>query len=102
MIILFDIGNTHTHLGLADTKRVLRRADIPTSFWFEGSAAPRGRRFVGRSLIEGAALCSVVPRAPPSVRRLVAEWGVDCLELGPKTVRGIGIDYPKPKTIGPD
>jgi type III pantothenate kinase len=25
-----------------------------------------------------------------------------CLELNPKTVSGIGIDYPRPNTIGPD
>ena len=29
-------------------------------------------------------------------------WRVDCLELTPKTLRGVGIDYPKPNTIGPD
>src|SRR3989442_6205956 len=29
-------------------------------------------------------------------------WKLDCLELTPKTVRGVGIDYPEPETIGRD
>ena len=36
MILLFDIGNTHTHLGLANARRVVRQVDIPTAAWFEG------------------------------------------------------------------
>jgi type III pantothenate kinase len=61
------------------------------------------RRFVGRATISGAVLCSVVPRATPVVRNLVKRlWRLDCLELTPRTLRGVGIDYPRPKTIGPD
>ena len=37
--------------------------------------------------------------SPMRVRRL---WKTNALELTPKTVRGLGIDYPKPNTIGPD
>jgi type III pantothenate kinase len=29
-------------------------------------------------------------------------WCLPCLVLAPKTVRGVGIDYPQPQTIGPD
>jgi type III pantothenate kinase len=29
-------------------------------------------------------------------------WNLDCLELSPDTLRGVGIDYPKPATIGGD
>src|SRR5439155_11884152 len=29
-------------------------------------------------------------------------WGLPCLELTPKTLPGVGIDYPKPDTIGAD
>jgi type III pantothenate kinase len=39
MILLFDIGNTHTHVGLANAKRIVKQADIPTSAWFGGGAA---------------------------------------------------------------
>ena len=62
MLLLFDIGNTNTHLGLANTCRVVRQANVPTAGWFDATAAARLRRFVSDCTIEGAALCSVVPR----------------------------------------
>lgn len=103
MILLFDIGNTNTHLGLADARRVVKHTDIPTAAWSDGSAARLARKFIGGARLKGAALCSVVPRATPRVRKAVRQlWKLDTLELTPKTLRGVGIDYPKPNTIGPD
>ena len=103
MILLFDIGNTHTHLGLADGRRVLRQADIPTYAWIAGGGPGRVKNFIGNVKIDGAALCSVVPRATPIVKKFVrSEWKLDALELNNTTIRGVGIDYPKPQTIGPD
>ena len=97
MILLFDIGNTHTHIGLANDRRVLKQTDIPTRGWFGGKAAALVKKFIGVKKIEGAVLCSVVPRATPFVRKTVgAIWILDVLELSSKTVRGVGIDYPKP------
>lgn len=103
MILLLDIGNTHTHLGLADGRRVLKQTDIPTFAWFAGGAAARVKLFLGKNRIEGAAICSVVPRATPLAQRVIrATWRLDGLVLTPKTLRGVGIDYPKPNSIGPD
>ena len=103
MILLFDIGNTHTHLGLANRQRVVKQANIPTAGWFNGSGPQLAAKFAGRAALEGAALCSVVPKATPQVRGLVRRrWRMDVLELTPKTLRGVGIDYPRPETIGPD
>lgn len=103
MILLFDIGNTHTHLGLANARRVLRQMDVPTAGWRSGSAAARIRKFVGRTKLTGVALCSVVPSATPRITRFVRQtWKLPALELTPDTLRGVGIDYPKPHTIGPD
>ena len=103
MILLIDIGNTHTHLGLANHQRVIRQSNIATARWFSRSADGLTKKFVGRALLEGAALCSVVPRATPLVRRAVKRfWNESPLELTPRTVRGVGIRYPKPETIGPD
>jgi type III pantothenate kinase len=102
-ILLFDIGNTHTHVGLADGKRVVRWANIPTLAWFGGSAGQRVKRIIGTEKISGAALCSVVPRATPLAKKFVrAAWKIEALELTPATLRGVGIDYPKPQSIGPD
>ena len=103
MILLFDIGNTHTHVGLADDRRVVKQADIPTLAWFGGSAAARVRKIAGKNKISGVALCSVVPQATPLARKAARSvWKLEALELTPQTVRGVGIDYPKPNSIGPD
>jgi type III pantothenate kinase len=103
MILLFDIGNTNTHVGLADEKRVLRHTDIPTAAWLAGDAAKLLVRFVGKAKLEGAAICSVVPRATPRVQSVIRSlWKLRAVELTPKTLRGVGIDYPKPNSIGPD
>jgi len=103
MILLFDIGNTHTHVGLADGRRVLKRTDIPTRAWSGGGARALVQKFTGTAKIDGTVLCTVVPRATPFVRKLVrAIWKLDTLELNPRTIRGVGIDYPKPNSIGPD
>ena len=103
MILLLDIGNTNTHLGLGNSERVVRQANISTASWGEKSVKASARKFAGRARLEGAILCSVVPRATTSALRTVRElWGLNCLELTPDTLRGVGIDYPKPRTIGPD
>jgi len=103
MILLFDIGNTNTHVGLATNRRVIRQTDIPTSAWSAGKGKAPLARFVSRSSVHGLAICSVVPLVTPLVRRVVREfWRLPCLELNPNTLRGVGIDYPKPDTIGPD
>jgi len=103
MLLLFDIGNTHTHVGLADRLRVLRQINVPTREWFGGKAAALVKKFAGAKKIDGAILCSVVPRATPLVRKTVrAIWRLDVMDLTPETVCGVGIDYPKPGSIGPD
>jgi type III pantothenate kinase len=103
MLLLFDIGNTNTHLGLANSRRVVKQADIPTAAWLNGAAESRVMKFIGGARLEGVALCSVVPRATPLVCRMAKRlWRLPCLELTPKTLRGVGIDYPQPHTIGPD
>ncbi len=103
MILLFDIGNTNTHLGLANARRVVKQTDIPTAAWFSGKAAALVRKFVGRNAVAGAVLCSVVPLGSPQVAKAVKSiWKLETLELSPRMIRGVGIDYPKPNSIGPD
>ncbi|MBU6401205.1 MAG: type III pantothenate kinase [Verrucomicrobia bacterium] len=103
MILLFDVGNTHTHLGLANARRVVRQLDLRTSAWSASRMAARVARFVGRAPVDGAVLCSVVPRVTPRVHRLVRRrWGQPCLEFNAQTVVGIRVRYPRPETIGAD
>ena len=103
MILLFDIGNTNTHLGLSDGKRIKKQLDVPTRDWFSGRAGSMVRNFVGRAEPTDAILCSVVPKATPCVKAfIIGSYEMECLELNPQTVRGVGINYPEPQRIGPD
>jgi type III pantothenate kinase len=103
MWLLIDIGNTHTHLGLANAKRVMRRGQIHTKDWLTDAGAGALRRWVGRTVVEGVALASVVPRVTRHVRASVRRhWGLGCLELNAASLRGLRIDYPRPQTIGAD
>jgi type III pantothenate kinase len=101
MYLLLDIGNTHTHLGLANRQRVLRHLNIPTGTWAQKDKKLI-RNFLAGAKLEGAAFCSVVPAATPLCIAFLKRQAVSWLELNSKTVTGIGIDYPKPATIGPD
>jgi len=86
MLLLFDIGNTNTHAGLANDRRVVKQTNIPTANWFNGAAAKLVRKFVGRARLEGVALCSVVPRATPFVHQTARTlWKLGVFELTPKT-----------------
>jgi len=103
MILLFDIGNTHTHVGLADDRRVLKQTNIPTLTWFGGGAAALVKKFTGAKKIRGSVLCSVVPRATPLAQKSIRSiWKISALELNARTISGVGIEYPKPDSIGPD
>jgi type III pantothenate kinase len=102
-LLLLDVGNTHTHVGLADARRVTRQADIPTRAWHEGSALRLVERFLGGRRPVGAALCSVVPSVTPLVRQAIAAaWKLPVTELNARSLRGVGLDYPNPASIGPD
>jgi type III pantothenate kinase len=101
MLLLLDIGNTHTHLGLSGRK-VVRQTEIPTKHWFDRKAAGLIERFCGDHRIDGAALCSVVPKATGPAGKFLARSGAPWVELTPRTLRGVGLDYPNPSTIGPD
>ncbi len=103
MILLLDIGNTHTHVGIGDRDRVLSHVNLPTPAWFQNRIGPLLAKQSHGLVLEGAVICSVVPRATKAAVRLIAaRYGLAALQLGPETLAGIGIEYPKPETIGPD
>lgn len=103
LLLLLDIGNTHTHLGLSNSQAVVRQANIPTQAWNEPGVEKLLLKFIGARVPTGAALCSVVPRTTPKARRAIKTlWNIECHELRATTVTGVGIRYPKPETIGPD
>ncbi len=103
MFLLLDIGNTHTHIALADEHRLGRARTLPTHQWTRGDNERALEKWVGSRSLRAAALCSVVPAVTPVVRRaLWRGWRLQPFELTARTVRGVGVDYPRPATIGPD
>jgi type III pantothenate kinase len=101
-VLLLDIGNTHTHIGLGGGTRVVKHGQMPTAFWGDDRAARRLQRWL-RTGLAGVSLCSVVPEATRHARRWARQHGGGKLrELTAKTVRGLGVDYPRPETIGAD
>src|ERR1700679_3986113 len=89
VIALLDIGNTHTHIGLADSRRVLRQTDVLTQQWRAGTARADAARFLNKAPLTGAILCSVVPTVTPVVAKFLrTEFRLTCLELTARTVRG--------------
>ena len=102
MLLLLDIGNTHTHVGLADGSTVLQQILTETAGWPDGRAELAIEKHIGSAAISGACFCSVVPHASPYCASFLKRKGWKFLELTSKTIRGVGIDYPKPETIGAD
>jgi type III pantothenate kinase len=102
-LLLLDIGNTHCHAGVASPHRLLAHADLPTADILSGRGARALDRLLRGSQVSAAVLCSVVPHATRRAKSLLRErLGLNPLILSPRTLRGIGLDYPNPETIGPD
>lgn len=101
-VLLLDVGNTNTHLGLARGNRLMC-ADIPTVEWDAGAAQGRLVKWVGNRSLAGIAIASVVPKATPAIKaELQRRWHTPVFELSAMTLTGVGLDYPKPATIGAD
>ncbi|HEX7862850.1 MAG TPA: type III pantothenate kinase [Verrucomicrobiae bacterium] len=102
MLLLLDIGNTHTHVGIADDIQVVRQRNFDTKRWRSGETGRAIRQFAGATKLSGACFCSVVPATSPHCAKLLRGLKVDFLQLNSDTLQGVGINYPKPKTIGAD
>jgi len=103
MLALFDIGNTHTHLGLATESRVVSQKAFPTKNWLGKEMDQDISLYLKKSKIHGTAFCSVVPGVSASVVEFSRNrFGIEPRELNHKDCGGLGIDYPRPETIGPD
>lgn len=102
-LLLLDIGNTHCHAGIASPDRLLRQTDIPTADLVAGRASSALTRLMRTPSCTQAVVCSVVPNATKAAARLLERrFGLTPLVLTHETVRGVGLDYPRPETIGPD
>lgn len=103
-LLLIDIGNTHTHLGLSQGQRILRTCDLRTADWSTHSNPTALQAWLRTSQPPAhACMCSVVPTVNSLVQSALQNlFGFQALQLTHHTVRGIGIHYPRPETIGQD
>jgi type III pantothenate kinase len=101
--LLFDIGNTHTHIGIASGGKIQDIFNLRTQIWTNGAGAEKLKSLIAKRTITGVAIASVVPFATIGVRRFIRTCGLPTpFVLTAKTVAPIGIDYPNPDSIGPD
>ena len=106
MVLLVDIGNSHTHAAAANGKRVLADVTFPSDAIALGQTETHFAKLLCLTkcnTFAGAVFCSVVPKLNTPLKHLLRKrWDCATLQLTPRTVAGIGIDYPKPNSIGAD
>ena len=100
MRLLLDIGNTSTHAALA-LKRLGRNQKLPTSEWASGKTTAQLKQLIGQNKILSVLICSVVPAATRVARDWLRQASINSTIFNHKNC-GLGIDYPKPASIGPD
>lgn len=94
--LLVDISNSYTKLAFASTMRVLAPKRIATNKLSSGVVTGLLRRKKVRRVV----VSSVVPEKNSAI--LMAARKVEVLWLNSTLKLGVGIDYPKPKSIGAD
>jgi type III pantothenate kinase len=102
-ILVVDIGNTSTALGLYRRGKVSARARIPSAVQDRRTLRRVVERTIRGRRLAGASLCSVVPT-------LNRTWASICRTLRIRRVvwinhrirLGVKVNYPRPRTIGAD
>ncbi|HEV3409714.1 MAG TPA: type III pantothenate kinase [Chthoniobacterales bacterium] len=94
--LLIDISNSFTKLAFSTTDRVGRAAQVPTRKLTLGAL----RGFLSRGEMRAIVVSSVVPARNSLVSKAAGRKSV--IFVSAKTKLGVGIDYPKPSTIGAD
>jgi len=103
LLLLLDIGNTHLHVGIANARRLVRHGDFDTRDLSSGELVLKIASFVASSRLTGGCYCSVVPAVNARAIELFNQLGIqNPLPMSPETIRGVGIRYPRPETIGQD
>lgn len=111
MLLLLDIGNTHTHLALHHEGRLTAQQDIPTPALDAPDSPLRtlltqvcGLKSHPSAAASPTALafCSVVPAATPKLLALAAAVGLPAWQLTHEVPLGVPITYPRPAEIGQD
>ena len=103
MVLLIDVGNTSTTLGLWDGACVVKTGRVATSQREPRVVSSEVRRWLGRRKIADAVLSTVVPAVRPLWRKMCDALGVkNPLDVNHKLKLGVKISYPQPTSIGAD
>jgi type III pantothenate kinase len=94
--LLIDISNSFTKLAFASKTKLGRRRRVAT-VRFDAAFL---RSFIKRGKVDKLVVSSVVPKKNREVRK--AAGTVKVLWLSPRVKLGVGIDYPRPESIGAD
>jgi len=101
-ILVVDIGNTSTSLALYAGRRVLRRRHVAGGVRRQVDVREVVFEVAGESPPAGCAIASVVPSANAAWVRALERIGIAPLLVHHRLRLGVGVDYPKPATIGAD
>src|SRR5713101_7259107 len=94
--LLVDISNSYTKLAFASATRISAPVRIATSKL--SSSVVTG--FLRKQRVRKVVVSSVVPRKNPAISKAIGK--LEALWLDSTLKLGVGIDYPKPKSIGAD
>lgn len=102
-VLLVDVGNTSTTLGLWRGGRIIKTGRVATTLRRPAPVVAELRRWLGRHKIAAAVLSTVVPTARPLWRKVTRALGVaEPLDVDHKLKLGVKISYPHPASIGAD
>jgi type III pantothenate kinase len=94
--LLIDISNSFTKLAFASKTKIGRRQKVATPR-FDANFL---RHFINRRKIDRWIVSSVVPKKNREMKKAAGKTKV--LWLNSRLKLGVGIDYPRPKSIGAD
>jgi len=94
--LLIDISNSFTKLAFASKTRIVRPRRTATNKFMSAYL----RQFVRDRKIERVVICSVVPKKNRKIEQAAGKRRI--IWLTPKVRLNVRIDYPNPKSIGPD
>ena len=101
-ILVIDIGNTSTSVGLYRSGRVQRVRRMDSRGVTRLAALALGREVVDGIPLHGAMVASVVPAATGRWQQVGRALAGRCGVVSHRTPLGTPISYPRPATIGPD
>jgi type III pantothenate kinase len=94
--LLIDVSNSFTKIAFSSTKKIGAPERIPTP----SLSVKALRKVIARRVVKRIVVCSVVPKKDPLIQRAAGKVLVSFVNA--KSALGVGVDYPKPETIGAD